>query len=57
MLQIQQERNTVNSLLTHTSESQWMARAMGLWVMREHFWYEMTIWFPKKVWVMRGYGL
>ena len=37
-----------------------MARAMGyerLWIMRGHFWCKIKIWFPKKVWVMRGYGL
>ena len=49
---------TVEPVLTHTPR--WMARAMGywgLWVMRGHFWCKITIWFPKKVWVMRGYGL
>ena len=52
------QATTVDSLLTHSSR--WMAWAMGyggLWVMREHFWCKMTIWFPKKVWVMRPWGV
>ena len=46
---------TVEPLLTHTPR--WMARAMGyggLWVMRGHFWCKITIWFPKKLGVIRG---